>query len=217
MVPHWEWTSGGQLTQYPYQAGIDSDGSPLYVCHAHYNVGLQPGKLKQGTGCYIAYGGNEYLLNDYAVLQDDLPITVLYPPRSDLGKVINGGEDAPVARSLPLCVANYYDGSRDTVQPGKWIGADGMCHYSYAGAEVLTSDFCYIVLRYRSLNLGNPRFDFVVGQDTNGDPLYACTTPIANDGYKSTQVGKYRQDFNGCDVSCGHSEIVSNANDELVD
>jgi hypothetical protein len=56
MVPHWEWTSGGQLTQYPYQAGIDSDGAPLYVCHAHYNGGLQPGKLKQGAGCYIAYG-----------------------------------------------------------------------------------------------------------------------------------------------------------------
>ena len=217
MVTHWEWTSDGQLTQYPYQGGIDSDGAPLYICRAHYNGGLQPGKLKQGAGCYIGYGGNEILLNKYAVLQDDLPMKLLYPPRFDIGQII-GGQDAPVARALGLCVAFYYDSSRLTLQPGKWIGDDGMCRYSYAGVEVPTNDFAYIIPYYTDIVLGTPRFDFVVGQDTNGDPLYACTTPIANDDYKSTQVGKYRRDFDGeCHVSLGRSEIVGNAAPELVD
>ena len=42
MVPHWESASGGQLTQYPYEAGIDSDGAPLYVCSAQYGTGSSP-------------------------------------------------------------------------------------------------------------------------------------------------------------------------------
>jgi len=133
MVPHWESASGGQLTQYPYEAGIDSDGAPLYVCSAQYGNGVQPGKLKQGAGCYIAYGGTEYLLNDYEVLQRDLPMTLLFPASLDIRQIIGGFEPT-------LCVANYYDGSQITLQPGKWLEDDGMCYYSYAGAEVLTTD-----------------------------------------------------------------------------
>jgi hypothetical protein len=205
MVPHWEWTSGGQTTQYPYQGGTDSDGAPLYICHAQYNGGLQPGKLKPGAGCYIAYGGNEYLLNIYAVLQEDLPMTLLYPPRFDIGQII-GGQDAPAARALSLCVAYYYDGNRLTQQPGKWIGDDGMCHYSYAGAEVLTNDFAFVILRTKGFSPADA-FDFLVGQDTNGDGLYACTTRIPYlDLGKSTQLGKYRRDFDGCHVSWGDFE-----------
>lgn len=51
--------------------------------------------------------GNEYLITDYAVLQDDLPMTLLYPTRFDIGEII-GGQDYPAARALSLCVAFYY-------------------------------------------------------------------------------------------------------------
>ena len=201
MVPHWEWTSGGQLAGNPYAAGFDTDGAELYVCRAKYGGGLQPGKLKQGAGCYIGYGGNEILLNSYAVLQDDLPM-LNYKTNPIDRRVITGGEEP--LRALPLCVANY----NGSLQPGKWIGDDGMCHFSYAGAEVLTNDFSFVILRTTDLFFRPQRFDFVAGQDTNGQPLYACTTPIHDvDGGVSLQLGKYRRDFDGCHVSWGGVEL----------
>ena len=78
MVPHWESTSGAQPAGSPYPAGTDSDGAPLYFCRAFYQGGLHPGKLKPGAGCYIPYGGNEILLNNYDVLHDDLPINTVF-------------------------------------------------------------------------------------------------------------------------------------------
>jgi hypothetical protein len=206
LVPHWEWTSGGQFIGSPYGAGFDSDGAELYFCLAHYNGGLQLGKFKEGAGCYIAYGGNEYLLNEYALLQDDLP---MFDSQTDPADplVINAGEDAPVARTFALCVANYFDGNQTTLQPGKWIGDDRMCHFSYAGAEVLTQDFSLVILKTIDLFFPHKLFDFVAGQDTNGQPLYLCTTPVHYlDGGVSVQLGKYRKDFDGCHVSWGRAE-----------
>jgi hypothetical protein len=203
LVPHWEWTSGGRLTGNPYAAGFDTDGAELYVCRAQYRGGLQPGKLKQGAGCYIGYGGNEILLNNYAVLQDDLPM-FNYKTNPLDRRVITGGQDSPAARALFLCVANY----NGSLQPGKWIGDDGMCHFSYAGNEVLTNDFSFVILRTTNLFFRIQSFDFVAGQDRKGQPLYACTTPVYGlDGGKSIRLGKYRRDFDdGCHVSWGGYE-----------
>jgi len=55
---------------------------------------------------------------------------------------------------------------------------------------------------------GQPkRFNFAVGQDTNGQPLYACTARLlAVDIGASLQLGKYRWDFETCQVGYGGLE-----------
>ena len=68
LVPHWQSPSGGQLPGAPYHAGKDSDGAPLYICRANYQGGLHLGKLREGAGCYIGYGGTAILLKTYQVL-----------------------------------------------------------------------------------------------------------------------------------------------------
>jgi hypothetical protein len=72
--------------------------------------------------------------------------------------------------------------------------------------KCLPPTFSFIILRTKGFSLADS-FDFLVGQDTNGDGLYACTTHIPYlDGGKSTQLGKYRRDFDGCHVSWGGKE-----------
>ena len=60
-------------------------------------------------------------------------------------------------------------------------------------------------------------FDFVAGADTNGQPLYACTAHIDADNLYSTQLGKYRKDFNDCHVGWGGKEWVDVGKEGLVD
>jgi hypothetical protein len=215
LVPHWEAASSGQLTANPYQGGTDADGAPLYVCRAKYDGGLQPGKLKQGAGCYIAYAGNETLLNDYEVLQQDLPMLPL--PNTDISQ-ITGGYEKNQSVNLDLCIANYNDGTISSQQPGKYLHADHLCHFSYAGGEILTDNFNFVILRHYG-SLQGAAFDFVAGQDTNGQPLYACTASIPADNYHSTQLGKYRKDFSHCHVGWGGKELgdAANAPEFLVD
>ena len=216
LVPHWESASGGQPAGSPYPAGTDSDGTPLYFCRAMYNGGLHPGKLKPGVGCYIPWGGNEILLNYYDVFQNDLPVTTRitisacgYPC---VGR-IRGGYEANQASYLDLCVAHEHG-----TQPGKWVPADGTCHYSYAGREVSTTYYDLLSLNNASIPYPErPLFDFVVGEDTNGQPLYACAGRVEADSDRSLQLGKYRQDFPACDVGWGGSEWLTENVDQIVD
>lgn len=220
MVPHWEWTSGGQLTGNPFLGGFDSDYALLYPCRAFYQGGLQPGKLKQGAGCYIGYGGNEYLLNDYQVLQADLPMM-----HGDAGRVpdidnipIIAGFEADQTTYLSLCAAYLYndDGTFNSSQPGKYLAADGMCHSSYAGVEVSTGSFTMVLPQTRAIAEANVPifFNFAVGQDTNGQPLYACTGSLDVDNRLSLQLGKYRRDFEFCHV--GYGGLEQNAGDSRL-
>lgn len=203
LVPHWESASGGRPAGSPYRAGTDSDLTPLYFCRASYLGGLQPGKLRPGAGCYIAYGGNEILLNNYDVLQDDMPMTL----NGDDMKNIIGGYEADHS-PLYLCVAHQV--------PGKVV-ADGLCHFSYGGEEFSTQDYSRLDLRTTNL-ARTPAFDFVVGLDNPlTQPLYACTAYIAADRYNSQQLGKYRQDFSDCHVAWGGNEWVSDAIGDVVD
>jgi Protein of unknown function (DUF3421) len=117
--------------------------------------------------------------------------------------------------ALGLCVANY----NGSLQPGKYLGDDKMCHFSYAGVEVLTSDFSHVIVRTRSMvPAGNLAFDFVAGQDTNGQPLYACRAQLfREDNDFSIQLGKYRRDFDSCHVSYGGFEMHGDNGGSLVD
>jgi len=223
MGPHWEWSyDGGLGGPSPYQGGTDSDNQPLFVCRAYYQGGLHPGKLKSGVGCYIPYGGNEILLNNYQVLQDDLPMTHDYNHYSEYSWLdIRGGYEANQTTYLTLCVAYYNDGS---TQPGKYSSADHNCHFSYAGREMLASYFDLVFLRTVSLvdSWTQLTYDFPVGEDTNGDPLYACTGKVNLEPDFHTQLGKFRQDFRADDGNrtchVGYADLEWNAdNSFLVD
>jgi hypothetical protein len=218
LVPHWESASNGAVPPNSFPASIDTDQYPLYPCRASYYGGLQVGKLKQGAGCYIGYGGREVLLKDYEVLQEDMPLTT--KPDDLLDGFIIGGYEANQSFYLDLCVANYNDGATNSLQPGKVVSS-GSCHFSYGGREYSTSDFSLVEVEDISLNWFTaprlPAFDFVVGQDTNGQPLYACATFIPNDNNGSLQLGKYRKDFAGCHVGWGGHEVTGDGNQYLVD
>jgi len=209
MVPHWEWGSGGQAPGAPYRGGTDTDGAPLYFCGAFYQGGLQPGKLKPGAGCYIGYGCSEILLNNYQALQVDLPMTLGIAGRvPDIDNIpIIGGFEADQTTYLSLCLAFFIDGQPG--QPGKYLPTDGMCHSSYAGVEVSTGFLSMLLPNTVAIaDAGQPkRFNFAVGQDTNGQPLYACTARLlAVDIGASLQLGKYRWDFETCQVGYGGLE-----------
>ena len=181
-----------------FQAGTDIDGAPLYFCRVRSQGGVQPGKLKAGAGCSIMDGGQAVLLKDYQVMQDDLPIRT--DPKHG-GYPIIGGIDAN-HNPLPLCVASYGTG----LQPGN-IASDGRCHFSYGGAEVVSSNYSDVIPNLTH-SAANAALDFVVGHDTNRPPVYVCTI----DYNGSIQLGKYRSDFGGlCHVGYGGSEATGSA------
>jgi hypothetical protein len=210
MVPHWEWGSGGQVPGAAYRVSTDTDGAPLYFCRAFYQGSLQPGKLKKGAGCYIGYGGNEILLNNYQALQADLPMTLGSAGRlPDIDNIpIIAGFTADQTTYLSLCVA-YLPDLLKSVLPGFYFPADGMCHSSYAGVEVVSDLFLDLLPKTVAIADANQTkyFNFAVGQDINGQPLYACTARVlAADQGASLQLGKYRRDFGTCHVGYGGLE-----------
>jgi hypothetical protein len=153
------------------------------------------------------------------VLQADLPMV-----QGDAGRVpdidnipIIAGFEADQTTYLSLCVAYLYndDGTFNSSQPGKYLAADGMCHSSYAGLEVSTGSFTMVLRQTRAIAEANVPifFNFAVGQDTNGQPLYACTGVLEVDHHASLQLGKYRRYFEFCHVATA----VSNRTPAIVD
>jgi hypothetical protein len=198
LVPHWAVASGGQVPVGSLQAGTDIDRAPLYFCRGRYQGGVQPGKLKAGAGCSIGNGGEEILLKDYQAMQDDLPMRT--DPKHG-GYPIIGGFEAN-HNPLPLCVANY----GTSMQPGR-VASDGRCHFSYGGAEVVSSNYGDVIPNLTH-SATNAAFDFVAGQDANRPPVYACTTAYSG----SIQLGKYRSDSGGlCHVGYGGGEVAGSA------
>ena len=198
LVPHWALASDGRVPVGSIQAGTDIDGAPLYFCRGRHQGGIRPGKLKAGAGCSIDYGGEEILLKDYQVMQDDLPIRT--DPKHG-GYPIIGGID-PNRNPLPLCVANY----GASVQPGS-VASDGRCHFSFGGSEVVSSNYSDVIPNLTH-SAANAVLDFVVGNDTKRPAVYVCTTAY----FGSLQLGKYRSDFGDlCHVGYGGAEVTGTA------
>jgi hypothetical protein len=64
---HWQ-RSGDYLPHAAMVVGHDVNGNTLYLCRAHYDGSVQPGKTWRGYGrCNIPYGGREIIMNDYEV------------------------------------------------------------------------------------------------------------------------------------------------------
>lgn len=65
--------------------GNDTNGNELYVCQAHFNGSLQPGKSWPGYyHCNISYGGREIVTNNYQVLSRVNEIIVPSHPQPTL-------------------------------------------------------------------------------------------------------------------------------------
>lgn len=131
--------------------GAYANGKPLYICHADYLEGTQPGQLTD-QGCMITYGGRIFIRPIYQILTGNHRViwkassTVLRFPPLMRGPVIlsrwpnylpiTSGEDIPVpggyenGHSLYICRAMF----NDQIHLGKVV-AD-KCNIAEQGSEV---------------------------------------------------------------------------------
>lgn len=100
----------------------------LFVCRAHYNGSVHPGKVYQGN-CDIAYGGREIILNHYEVLVSTRLLKWVDAAYGEVpNKAIQGGHED--GHPVYICQAHYQDG----VHPGK-IHEDA-CNIPWGGQEI---------------------------------------------------------------------------------
>lgn len=63
----WIHTSNGYIPRDAWVVGYAEDGTPLYLCRAHYH-GIHPGKTWVGfRGCDISYDGKEITMDNYSI------------------------------------------------------------------------------------------------------------------------------------------------------
>jgi len=120
--------------------GFQNDGAgTLYAAVAHHTThGNIPGKAKDNT-CWYAYGGNEVYTNDFSWVVSSgwkLEKNAGYTP-TDAFPV---GHQNDGAGTLYAAVAHHTNHGNI---PGK--AKDNTCWYPYAGKEVYTNDFSWIV------------------------------------------------------------------------
>lgn len=110
--------------------------------------------------------------------------------------VLRVGEEN--GQRLPLCRAAYNGGTH----PGKIV--NGRCHFGYGGAEVNVATFEVLTATANpsfSLNTTGNGDKFIVGAESNGQPLYLCSGAYQN----GTHPGKI---VNGkCNITYGGSEV----------
>ncbi|STX50244.1 Protein of uncharacterised function (DUF3421) [Legionella busanensis] len=117
------------------RVGTDTDGKALYLCIANLFNSVQPGKTWVGYGrCNIAYGGKEYIVNDFKVPPRNLFNNTSW--QKDTRSPVRIGRDTN-GKPLFLCQALY----RGSKQPGKTWPGYNRCNISYAGQEVVLNIF----------------------------------------------------------------------------
>jgi len=128
----------GDIPTHTFVAGHENDGTPLYLCRAHYLNSIQIGKTWSGYDkCDISYAGREIPLSDYEINIQDSQGEWQPGPGDDIpvggfrvGTDTNGNP-------LFLCRTPFNGG----MQPGKtWAGYD-KCNFSYGGEELFQRNF----------------------------------------------------------------------------
>jgi hypothetical protein len=152
-----------------FVGGRESSGSPLWVCRAAYDGGIQPGKVV-GSNCNIPYGRKEIQVPQFEVLYWVEPWVSArtgspLPPRAAVAGDENG---TPVY----VCRAEYGGG----VHPGKVV--DGNCYIGFAGKEIQLHEYQVLVkMKDYTLDWAAPRNGFegaLAGGHESGHPLFVC-------------------------------------------
>ncbi|MBS1806679.1 MAG: DUF3421 domain-containing protein [Acidobacteria bacterium] len=122
--------------------------------------------------------------------------TSVSPTKGIDTNVLRLGEEN--GQRLPLCRAAYNGGTH----PGKIV--NGKCHFAYGGTEINVSSFDVLTATQNPafmLNTTGNGEKFIVGAESNGQPLYLCSAAYQN----GTHPGKI---VNGkCNITWGGSEI----------
>jgi hypothetical protein len=105
-----------------------SPRSVLYVCRAHYNGGVHPGKLYEGQ-CNIGWGGEEVVLREFEVLKSYEPLHWVRFRHEVPRHVVRAGYGDD--DELFICRAKYHGG----IHPGKFY--KGNCNIGWGGKEVV--------------------------------------------------------------------------------
>ena len=133
-APWLSWNTG-IVHQIPSDAvSAGSEGSEtFYICRAHDQIGLHPGKIKQGApGCSMASDGKEVITAQFSIL------TLHWLPGHagtiPIAAIPTGNERRAL---LFLCRAQV----RDTVQIGKIDEELASCHVGMIGAEMTSQSY----------------------------------------------------------------------------
>ncbi|XP_006621855.1 uncharacterized protein LOC102675334 isoform X1 [Apis dorsata] len=139
----WCEASGGIIPPSAVQGGKDIDGNDLYVGRAYHEGALLPGKVKLGdTICYVAWGGEEHLKNDYQVLCDCNPVWVPTTGNNIPHNAIPGGETED---GEPLYVGRVQHEGSITI--GKVQPSHSVCYIPYGGVEIAYPEYEIMIQR----------------------------------------------------------------------
>jgi hypothetical protein len=188
---------------------------PLYTCRGGTaeGYGLQVGKFTPGsTACDFGYGGAEKTVPDFQflVMSWEAASGGFVPPNA-----VQGGWDTPppgstVKPPLYYCRGELKAGTVVSLQPGKIRPGFSGCLVPYSGTEIAIGSYEVLVnlnpaMPLATISTGNgivPQDAIRAGTDADGTPLYLCSAYFNG----STQLGKLRSSFGGCDFSYGGLE-----------
>ena len=185
--------------------GRESSGSPLWVCRAAYNGGIQPGKVV-GANCNIPYGHQEIHVPQFEVLYWAEPWVSArtgspLPPRAAVAGEENG---TPVY----VCRAEYGGG----VHPGKVV--DGYCYIGFAGKEIQLREY-QVLLKMKDYTLawGPPKEgleEAFAGGHESGHPLVVCRGEYKDGFIDSGKVvgGKCNIGYGGLEIMLPQFEVL---------
>jgi len=138
----WVAASDGSVPEGALVGGEDG-GAVVYVARAEHEGGLLPGKLVEGNGMYIPWGGEEHVKDDYQVLimspdainwvdgkmGDDVPAGCVEGGHSEDGEVLYVGRA-------------QHEG---TLTVGKFHPSHGKVYISFGGQEIGVEEFQLLV------------------------------------------------------------------------
>ncbi|XP_055548324.1 natterin-4-like [Wyeomyia smithii] len=132
-----EWSADDGIPQNALVAGLDQDGSPLYVARAHHEGDLIPGKfIPNRKQAFVSYGGLEVFKSDFEILFGYGFIWV----SSSNGRVPKGAvEGGRTASKESLYIGRaHHEGS---LTPGKIHPSHGCLYIPFGGSEQLLQHY----------------------------------------------------------------------------
>jgi hypothetical protein len=185
--------------------GIDSDGSPLYVCRAPFESSLQPGKTRNGWGtCDVGWGGGEHWVGGAEILVSAWASATngALPPGASFDGYDGSGH------AVYSCRATYQGG----LHPGHMVSTG--CSIPWGGAEHVITSYQVPTNGFGVSGVTGafPSQALLGGYESDGTPLYLCLASYGG----LTVPGKMHSTWTSCDISSGGSEVFATTYQVLV-